>query len=106
LVLLVLGLLVLLGIGIASLGRSAEGPKVAPQPESVSKHTVLVLAKEQVAATLEQAQIRQLGGRRFIVGKVVKGSPYTKDTFSGGTVWIPVDDVTQLVELPDLKRGK
>jgi len=95
--LLVFGLLALLGIGVASLATSAQQPKAA-QSEALSDMPVFVQAKEQVAATLERPQIRKLGGRDFIVGKE-RDSSYTKGRFGAGIMWIPLDNVTQLVEL-------
>jgi hypothetical protein len=101
---LAFGVLVLLGFGLAVLTLPAQGPKEALRPETLSDKPVLVLSKQSgVAATLEQARIRSVGGRQFVVGKEMKDSSYTKANFAGGTIWIPLDDVTQLVELANTK---
>ena len=71
---------------------------------------VFIEAKDGVAFTLENAEIRQLGGRAFVVGREAKDSPHeiTMTMFDGGMVWVPVDSVTRVVELvphkSDLKR--
>jgi hypothetical protein len=80
----------------------------APEAPRLSGKPVVVLAKENVATTLEKAEVRQLGGRAFIVGRVMKDPPYqiTKDQFAGATVWVPVDAVTQLIELEQPKPEK
>src|SRR5205823_6498144 len=95
--LFVFGLLALLGVGVASLATFAQQPKAA-QPEVLSDKPVFVQAKEHIAATLERPQIRKLGNREFVVGKEID-SPYTKGRFGAGITWIPLDSVTQLVEL-------
>ncbi len=103
--LLGLGTLTVLGIGIASVALSAHGPGPGPRPEALSSsHPVLVMSRHQVSATLRGARLRSLGGRQFVVGDEIP-SPYTKVQFQGGTVWIPLEDVTQLVELGALPSG-
>jgi hypothetical protein len=59
-----------------------------------------------VGTHLEQARIRSAGGRHFIVGKEVKDSSYVRSHFGGATVWIPLDDVKQLVELEKPRGDK
>jgi hypothetical protein len=102
--LLAFGLLAMLGVGVASLATSAQQPKVA-RSEALPDKAVFVQAKEQIAATLERPQIRKLGGRDFVVGKETD-SAYTKGRFGAGIMWIPLDNVTQLVEVQDIKRDK
>jgi hypothetical protein len=78
---------------------AARGEEICP------KRLLVVLAKAQVGATLKGARLRTLGGRSFVVGTVVEGPNITRATFLGKVVWIPVDDVTQLIEVEE-EKGK
>ena len=60
---------------------------------------LVVISKQNVAATLKDARIRSLGGRSFVVGLEVKAPNFTKGTYVGMVVWIPVNDVIQMVEV-------
>src|SRR5207249_2068792 len=74
--------------------------------EPTLKGPFLVLTRSgTTAATLADIRTRSLGGRSFLVGSEVK-SEYTRGTFAGKQVWIPVDDVTQMVEIGDPKPEK
>src|SRR5262245_30520799 len=102
----VLGVLVLFGLGGAAVALSAREPQPQPAPAAAvtfQGKALFVESKMRVAATLEKAQLRTVSGRAFIVGKEVRNSPYTQATFANGTVWIPLEDVSRLVELEDLR---
>jgi hypothetical protein len=74
---------------------------------SITKGLLVVLTKHQTDATLRGAQVKTLGGRSFVVGTEVAGGPnITKARFPGRTVWIPVDEITQMIEVDDAKEGK
>jgi hypothetical protein len=108
-VFVVIGGIALLFLGGLSLfSPLARADPDAPATPGLSGKPVVVLAKENVSDTLEKAEIRQLGGRAFVVGQVMKNSPYkiTKEEFGGATVWVPVDTITQLIELEPLKPEK
>jgi hypothetical protein len=78
----------------------------ASQGEAINpKGLLVVLSKENVGATLKDARIRSLGGRPFVVGLEVKGPNITKPRFVGRVVWIPLNDVIQMVEVAD-DKGK
>jgi hypothetical protein len=65
------------------------------------KGQVLVLTKTATSSTtLKDVRVLPLGSRSFLVGTEVK-SNVTRGNFIGSRVWIPIDDVTQLVELGD-----
>jgi hypothetical protein len=76
---------------------AAQGNEIVP------KGLLVVLSKDNVAATLKDARVRSLGGRAFLVGLDVEGPKITRPTFVGKTVWIPLDGVTQMIELEDPK---
>jgi hypothetical protein len=94
--------------GLHRFAPPAQADAEAPGAPRLSGKPVVVLAKDNVAATLEKVEVRQLGGRSFIVGRVMKDPPQqiTKDLLPGATVWVPVDAVTQLIELEQPKPEK
>jgi len=49
---------------------------------------------------LEDAQLRELGGRTFIVGTVV-----TNDARNGRTMWMPIEQIVAIVEYPNKARA-
>jgi hypothetical protein len=102
----VIALLFLGGLHLFSPPGTASAD--APAGSALSGKPVVVLAKDNVAYTLEKAEVRQLGGRAFLVGPEMKDSPYqiTKERFGGATVWVPVDAITEMVELEPRKREK
>jgi hypothetical protein len=94
-------LLALLGVGMVTWALNAQVPKDTARPEALSDKPMLILSKQNnVEAHLEQPRIRTIGGRQFVIGKEVKDSRFVKDKFGGATVWVPLDDVAQLVEDP------
>jgi hypothetical protein len=85
---------------------AVAAPAPGPAEGRLPAGPVLVLAKEKGGYTLEKAELRRVAGRAFLVGKEMKDSPYTKPTFGGLVVWVPLDSVTTLVELEPPKAGK
>jgi RNA polymerase sigma factor (sigma-70 family) len=102
------GMLLVLGVGIGLFFLIGSHP--LPQPAhaaandaiapALSGRPACILTKDNVAVTLEKFEVRQLGGRAFLVGREMPDSKYTKAKWGGGTVWVPVDAVTEFVELP------
>jgi hypothetical protein len=78
---------------------AAQGAEINP------KGLLVVFSKANVQATLKDARVLSLGGRSFVVGVAVEGPKITKAQFTGRVVWIPVDDVIQMVEVAD-DKGK
>jgi hypothetical protein len=78
---------------------TGQGEEINP------KGLLVVLSKENVQATLKGARVRSLGGRSFVVGVEVEAPKITQPRFTGRVVWIPVDDVRQMVEVAD-DKGK
>ena len=85
---------------------STQAADKEPPVVVFSGKPILIQAENDVAFTLEKPEVRQLGGRAFVVGRELQDDPYdfTRQRFAGGTVWVPVDGITQLVELEPLKR--
>jgi hypothetical protein len=99
--------LLLLG-GLHLFWPSARAGADAPAAAGLSGKPVVVLGKDQIAYTLEKAEVRQLGGRAFLVGREMKDPPLqiTKERFAGCLIWVPVDSVTEIIELDQAKRGR
>lgn len=98
-------LMVLIVAGLVAHGlphgtQAAE--KDAPAPADFAGKFVVVFGK--TPATLEKVQVHKLGDRAFIVGQGVKNPLYTKQGFEGIKVWIPLQDVTHLLEFSDHKQ--
>ena len=88
--------------------KPAEGaqPAAVAGVERPFAHPVYVQSKAgqqimQVAHVLEKAEVRRLAGRSFVVGTVMKDPPrdLTQKYCVGDTVWVPLDDVAQMIEL-------
>jgi hypothetical protein len=103
---LFLGVVGLLVLGAVMLVRSVGATPAPPKKNPFAGKYLLVMARDSVTVTLDKAELRELGGRAFLVGKEMKESPYTRQRFGGGTVWVPVDNLTQVVELEGLDGGK
>jgi hypothetical protein len=80
----------------------AEAAQAEP---ALPKGLLVVLSKQNVSATLKDARLRALGGRTFVVGMEVEGPQITRPRFAGMVVWIPLNDIIQMVELKDGKQG-
>lgn len=96
-----LGLLVVGGLGLRGTSTAAQQSELdqAREPEAlVFTKPVLVMGEAGGACTLKMAQLRTLGDREFLVGPAMDSS-YTKNSFGEGQVWIPLEDVSQLVEI-------
>ncbi len=84
----------------------------APQPSAVDESAdfrgkVLLLRFHSGMETmvLEQVKVRQLGGRAFLVGKVVEARS-RGESLKGKTVWQNVDQVTQIIECQNVDEAK
>jgi hypothetical protein len=86
----------------------AKADPDALAPPLISAKPVVVLARDNISYTLEKAEVRHVDTRAFVVGRVMKDAPYkiTREQFAGATVWVPVDTVTQLIELEPSKPEK
>ncbi len=105
--------IVSLVVGAWVLARAQQPPERRPDPAradrprnpgpAFSGKPIIVFAKD-VGVTLEEPEIRQLETRTFVVGKEAKKwSQWTRTQFGGGTVWVPLENVTMIVELESLQ---
>jgi hypothetical protein len=108
-------------VALAAVGLSAAGfllradePKAdekaaAPKGEFAGK-VLFVQAKGVVkAAALQDAGVRPLAGRPFLVGKAVNDDALNgRQFFSGAQLWLPVEDIESIAvfdTLGQLKRN-
>ncbi|HKB06169.1 MAG TPA: hypothetical protein VKD90_28495 [Gemmataceae bacterium] len=101
----------LLILGLFGLGPAlAPGAPRTPAPNGSDFEGKIVIltygrGDAQTSAALEKASVKRLGDRQFIVGVGV--DEWTSDKWAHGlTVWIPVDNVTSIVEVADMEHAK
>ncbi len=88
------------------LAPSAEAGDKPTPAVSFSDKPVMVSGKD-FQYFLGKPEVRQLGGRSFVVGQEVLYPKLTnKVIWPGGKVWVPLDTVTQMVELEPVKPEK
>src|SRR5262245_867710 len=92
------------GLLLRAQDKSADTPKAAlPRGEFAGK-VLFVQTKAGVrGATLENASLRQLGNRTFLVGKAVNDDVLThRQYFVGAELWLPVDEVESIAAFENL----
>jgi hypothetical protein len=78
-------------------------PRRRPQEEELPQGFLYVFAKDDVGVSLlKDARVRSIGGRSFVVGReAADPNKITKSTYAGNVVWIPLDNVVRMVEIPN-----
>ena len=81
-------------------------PDMAREDVFPGKIVVVSLkSTDKYGATMEKVQVKSLGGKSFLVGTSVDdGQP--GNWAKGRTIWIPLDDVAQIVEFSSLEQLK
>jgi hypothetical protein len=108
-VLVAFGVIAVLFVGSQRLlSPPATASANSPAEDALAAKPIYVAAKDHVAYTLEKVEFRKLGGRDFLVGREMKDPPYqiTRAKFPGATVWVPLDAITEMVELEPRKSEK
>lgn len=106
---LLLGVIVLGVLGYAAAQtREPEQPIPATTTKPFSSEAVFVRSPDSQAAVLLRPEVRQLGGRFFIVGAQVDNhrQSITKALLPGATTWIPIDTVTEMAEMDLPKQAQ
>jgi hypothetical protein len=83
---------------------SPKRAPVAPAKLTPGEWTgkVIYVATSEFAVGLENAQVRQLGGRTLVVGRAVdEGLPSPS---RGRTTWVPMEKVTNIIEFDNVKE--
>ena len=93
----------LLFAGCADESRPATPPEEPAQVATRTQPTLsgrpTFIAGKDVEVVLDAPEVRELGGRSFLVGREDQDAHFVQPRFGGGTVWVPLDTVTQVVEL-------
>ena len=102
-----LALAILLGgalLGGLATRAAPTKPDETPDEDFVGK--VVFVQTDRDAVTLENARVRHLGGRSFLVGRVVDDETVTRPQFVGLTQWLPLSDVRRMVVSEGLEQFK
>jgi hypothetical protein len=103
---LALWLAVSLATAQAPKGAAPAQADVLAKPPFAGKVLVIAFKSDpETSATLEKFELKQVGNQMFVVGQGVEDDSPDNWT-KGRTVWVPVDDIAQLVEFPDLQTLK
>jgi hypothetical protein len=94
-------------LATAQAPQGAAAKAAAPDKLPISGKVLVVAFKSdpETSATLEKFELKQIGNQTFLVGQGVDDDTPENWT-KGRTVWVPVDDIAQLVEFPDLPSLK
>jgi hypothetical protein len=84
--------------------RNKEKPEAEADGEFTGKVVFVETAAPNNSATLEQVELKQLGDRSFLVGRVVKKGDLTRGDFNGLMVWLPLAEVKRIVVLEEVKK--
>jgi hypothetical protein len=101
-VLLGLAVLGVLAAGPTALAQRPKASAKAAKPEVSFKGKLVLVQTKSQAVVLENARLRPLGDRSFVVGKAIQDNVVTKAPFPGATIWLPVADVLQVAEFDSL----
>jgi len=80
--------------------QRSDADQAPPKDMYFSAPFVIATSASQ-SAYLADPELRMLGGRSFIVGKVVAGDPAWK-LLAGNPMWIPTDSITNITEFKSL----
>ena len=86
-----------------------ESSRAADEPGAVRLDgPIFVQAEGDNAFTLDNVEVRKVGNRTFVFGREITDSPHmiTRNRFGGAGIWVPIDDVKVLVDLPPLPAKK
>jgi hypothetical protein len=91
-------------VGYVLGGDEPKGPAKA-NGEFAGKIVVVQTKAGVKNATIENAGIRPLGNRSFLVGKSIADDVINQRSyFTGSEVWVPVDDIESLVVFETLNQ--
>jgi hypothetical protein len=81
-----------------------EAPKGAPEGEFAGKVLSVAVKDPGKGAMLQNARVRRLGGRDFLVGTYVR--PPEDRGVPKMTCWFPIDEVLAIVEFESLEDAR
>lgn len=100
-----LTLVAVLVLGVWTFTLRAQAPREKEaQGAPFAGKVVLVWCKPSSSSgVLKKPEFRTIGGRSFLVGKSIENN-FTKNNFPGSKVWLPLEDVQQIVEFEDQQQ--
>ena len=78
--------------------QNAAAPAATKVPFASKVIMVSFKSDTEAGATLQNTELRQLGGKTFLVGTDV----YPEGWSEGQMVWVAVDDIAQFIEFKDV----
>ena len=92
----------------SSLGGDEPQPKPAPPADDpFAGKALMIYAKEPAkGAMLEKVKIKQLGNRSFLVGKTIDKDAESRSHWTGVTMWVAIDDVTEIIEFKSADEAR
>ena len=94
-------------IGLVAAGARLYGQQktgaVADRAADFSGKVVHVDTNDGFSVPLSDARIKEVGGRSFVIGQV-PSDIRIGGTFSGSTLWVPLNDVTRMGEFGTLEE--
>jgi hypothetical protein len=101
----VIGILALVVAVTASLGgQTPQGGEAKDAGGDNFAGKIIVVTTAKTQNTLKNVQIRKLGDRSFLVGISVRDTNVTREDFPNRPIWLPVSDLTEIVEFDDLAQ--
>lgn len=85
-----------------------EQPAAAPvnaEADYTGKVLVISMKGNRAGGLLETVKVRALGGRVFLVGRLTDDGT-VKNEFKGVTVWLAVDEVSQIFEFKNVAEAQ
>jgi hypothetical protein len=92
------------GALLCGLTTRAAPPAQEPTPDEDFVGNIVFVQTDREAVTLEKAHVSHLGGRAFVVGRVVDDETVTRAQFVGLTQWLPLSDVRRMVVSENLEQ--
>jgi hypothetical protein len=91
---------------VSSPRTTGADPKVPPadDPDFKGKVVALTVKDETRGIYLENAKIRHLGGRAFLVGTYAKYSE--TEEYPEMTYWVPVDQIRMITEFKSMEEAR
>ncbi len=102
--------IIVLGI-VVTAGVAGHTSQPQPQAADVKEGQaegfgakIILASTAHGAHTLKNVQTRKLADRSFLVGISVRDGNLTQENFGNRTIWLPVSDITEIVEFDDLAQ--
>ncbi|CAN5358895.1 hypothetical protein BH10PLA2_BH10PLA2_33820 [soil metagenome] len=85
-------------------GQTAQNGETKDVPGDGFTGKIVLVSTAKSQNTLKNVQVRKLGDRSFLVGISVRDSNLTKELYPARPIWLPVSDLTEIIEFDDLAQ--